>query len=115
MCARSIHKYTKEFKEKAVELSRDPDVTIKQVAEELNIRVGNLYRWRGLYRMNTSNTPTSCSGSQLSNSSASTKSSAQYQPNNAEDQCVRQIKQKIKQIESEKRILTKALRIIEKK
>lgn len=39
-------KYSKEFKLEAVNLSNDPSVTLKQVAEELGIGAGMLGRWR---------------------------------------------------------------------
>ncbi len=39
-------KYSKEFKLEAVNLSRDPDVTVNQVARELGIGAGLLGRWR---------------------------------------------------------------------
>ena len=39
-------KYSKEFKLEAVNLADDPNVTLKQVAEELGIGAGLLGRWR---------------------------------------------------------------------
>ena len=39
-------KFSKEFKVEAVQLSRSPGVTVRQVAEELGIGEGVLTRWR---------------------------------------------------------------------
>ena len=42
----SRRKYSKEFKLEAVNLANDPNVTLKQVANELGIGPGILGRWR---------------------------------------------------------------------
>tara|TARA_Y100000815_G_C13280003_1_gene476511 strand:- start:875 stop:1159 length:285 start_codon:yes stop_codon:yes gene_type:complete len=39
-------KYSADFKREAVELARQPGVSIRQVAEELGINPGNLARWK---------------------------------------------------------------------
>ena len=39
-------KFSKEFKQEAVELTRDPDVSISQVAHDLGIHSNLLGRWR---------------------------------------------------------------------
>src|SRR5258706_1493040 len=39
-------KYTKEFKQEAVELSMRPGVHVKQVAKDLGIPPHTLYHWR---------------------------------------------------------------------
>ena len=44
--ATTRRKYTKEFKIEAVRLSRQPAVFVTQVAQDLGIRVKDLYRWR---------------------------------------------------------------------
>ncbi len=38
--------YSKEFKEEAVRISREPGRTCRSVAKELGIHPGTLYRWR---------------------------------------------------------------------
>ena len=42
--------YTREFKIRAVRLSRKDDVTCKEVAEDLGMSEQSLYRWRKQYR-----------------------------------------------------------------
>lgn len=39
--------YAKEFKQEAVELSQQREVSVAQVARELGVRPELLYRWRG--------------------------------------------------------------------
>ena len=39
-------KYTKEFKVEAVALSNQPGMTVIQAANNLGVRVKDLYRWR---------------------------------------------------------------------
>ena len=42
--------YTKDFKIRAVRLSRKDDMTCKEVAEDLGMSEQSLYRWRKQYR-----------------------------------------------------------------
>ena len=42
--------YTAEFKREAVRLSEQPDVSVKQIAEELGVSEYSLYTWRRLAR-----------------------------------------------------------------
>lgn len=39
-------KYSPDFKREAVELTRQPGVTIRQVADEIGVAAGNLSRWK---------------------------------------------------------------------
>ena len=43
---RERRKYSEEFKQEAVSLANQSDVSLKQIAEELGITVGILGRWR---------------------------------------------------------------------
>ena len=45
-CHVTAKEYSPEFKREAVELARQPGVSIRQVAEELGISAGNLARWK---------------------------------------------------------------------
>lgn len=42
--------YSREFKIRAVRLSRQDDVTCEEVAEDLGMSVTSLHRWRKQYR-----------------------------------------------------------------
>ena len=46
--------YSPEFKREAVELSRTPGVTVKQIAEELGIAANMLTRWRREFSQDSS-------------------------------------------------------------
>lgn len=42
--------YTAEFKQEAVRLTEQPDVSVPQIAKELGISEHSLYKWRRLAR-----------------------------------------------------------------
>ena len=104
MCARARNQYSKEFKKQAVKLSNDPNVTITQVAKDLDVPLVTLQRWRRLNIENISNRPTS-----------KTRGSFICDNNQNGDLCVKQLKQKLKQLDFERGILEKAVQIIENK
>jgi transposase len=39
-------KYSEEFKREAVNLTRQPDVSVSQVARDIGVGSGQLFRWR---------------------------------------------------------------------
>tara|TARA_B100000508_G_C11231434_1_gene167151 strand:- start:79 stop:363 length:285 start_codon:yes stop_codon:yes gene_type:complete len=39
-------RYSEEFKREAVKLTRHPDATVSQVAQDIGVSQGQLFRWR---------------------------------------------------------------------
>jgi len=39
-------KYSEEFKREAVNLTRQPDTSVSQVARDIGVNAGQLFRWR---------------------------------------------------------------------
>lgn len=95
MLPRKRNKYTIEFKKKAVELSIDPNLTLVEVAEKLDINILNLYRWRKTYL-------------------SPDITDEEQQISTCEYQHIETLEEKLKRIESERDVLTKAILIIGK-
>jgi transposase len=50
-------RYTEEFKREAVQLMETSGKPVAQLARDLGINDNNLYRWRGLYRSQSQDSP----------------------------------------------------------
>ena len=91
--------YTEEFKKDAVELSINSDKTIKEIAEDLGINYGNLTRWRREYK-------------QKGNLAFPGNGNQKLTP---EQQKIKELKDKFKEVKLEHDILKKAVAIFSKK
>jgi len=91
--------YSDEFKKDAVELSNQPDKTAKEVADNLGVPYGNLMRWRREYRHNGDNAFPGQGNEQLT----------------FEEKKIKQLKKDLKDAETERDILKKAVSIFSKK
>ena len=91
--------YTEEFKKDAVELSINSDKTIKEIAEDLGINYGNLTRWRREYK-------------QKGNLAFPGNGNQKLTP---EQQKIKELKDKFKEVKLERDILKKAVAIFSKK
>jgi transposase-like protein len=49
MCAQRKTKYSVEFKKNAVMISEEPDRTVREVALDLGVDAQQLYNWRQIY------------------------------------------------------------------
>jgi len=96
---RKRRSYTEEFKKDAVELSINSDKTIKEIAEDLGINYGNLTRWRREYK-------------QKGNLAFPGNGNQKLTP---EQQKIKELKDKFKEVKLERDILKKAVAIFSKK
>ncbi len=83
------NKYTKEFKEMAVELSYNTDKALTQLCKELNVGSSALYRWRN-------------------------EMSSEKKVENIDSKEIKELKRKLEKLEVENQILKKALAICNK-
>ena len=91
--------YTEEFKKDAVELSINSDKTMNEIAEDLGINYGNLTRWRREYK-------------QKGNLAFPGNGNQKLTP---EQQKIKELKDKFKEVKLERDILKKAVAIFSKK
>ena len=90
--------YTKEFKDKAVELVLRGESTLSQVARDLDVSTGNLHRWKQEYLARLDET-----------SSNSDKDG--YRPSELLEQNER-LRKQVRYIEEQRDILKKALSVL---
>ena len=86
--------YTREFKVRAVRLSSEEDVTCVEVAEELDIPVKTLYRWRAEFK-----------------DKGSDAFVGRGQTVEDEEEDIEQLRRKVARLEQERDILKKAMSI----